>query len=160
MKKLIRLLGRKLRFILPTALVYLFVAAGSAFAQSATLTATVRVNPLKVKVITLKPVTVGEWFEIPVAVSNLDSETITKTVATIHGSPKLAIKGKRERIGNLDSGKETIIWLAKANRPGNFVIQVEVTGELSGEEISASDTTIIPAIGSLGAFFFRLIFGV
>ena len=148
--------------ILPIALVFLLVLARSSFAQTATLTATVHINPLKVEISPIGVIPIKKnWFEIPVVVSNLGSETITKTVVIVHSSPKFTIKGKKKKIGNLEPGmSKTIVWQAKANRPGNFIIQVEVTGELEGEEISASDTLTISTTGSLGAFFFRLIFGV
>ena len=81
------------------ALVCLLIAAGSAFAQSATLTATARVNPLEVEVIAPNGVTVGEWFEITANISNLGGETITKAYATIHTDPKLTVRGKKKKVG-------------------------------------------------------------
>ena len=162
MRKLFRLLGRKLRFVLPVALVCLLVAAGSAFAQSATLTATVRVNPLQVKVIAPGVVTVGEWFDISAKISNQGSDTVSKTTALMNTPSELKVRGKRKRIGNLAPGAtETVIWRARANQAGsNLVIQVNAQGFLDGEKISVSSSTIISATGSLGAFLLRLIFGV
>ena len=146
-------------FILPMALVCLLVVASSAFAQSATLTATVRGNPLEVEVVAPNTVVVGEWFEITADISNLGGETITKTYATIHTDPKLTVRGKKKKVGTLEAKQtKTITWLAKARSSGNFVISVQATGELAGEEISASDTTVIDIFTSspvwfLGSFF-------
>lgn len=145
--------------ILSIALAYLFGTAGSVLAQSAILIATVRVNPLEVEVIAPKSVMVGEWFEIKANISNMGGEIITKVYATIHTDPKLTVGGKRKRVGNLGAGQvETITWLAKARSSGVFVIYVQATGELAGEEISASDTLIVSATSSLGAFLLKLIF--
>ena len=148
-------------FILPMALVCLLVVAGSAFAQSVTLTATVRANPLEVEVIAPNTVVVGEWFEITADISNLGGETITKAYATIHKSPKLTVRRKKKKVGTLEAGQtKTITWLAKVRSSGNFIIYVEATGELAGEKISASDTDtmVVDIITSssvwfLGSFF-------
>lgn len=149
------------KIILLAAILASFLASsGSSFAQTATLTATVRLNPLKVKVIAPSSVAVGQWFEIKASISNLGSEMITKTVAVITASSGLAIKGKKKHIGNLGQGETIVVWQAKANSSGNFVVQVEATGNLAGEEISASDSTVISAISSLARFWLRLIFGV
>lgn len=147
--------------ILPIALVFLLVLARSSFAQTATLTATVRSNPLKVKISPIGVIpTEKRWFEIPVVVSNLGSETITETEVYLHSSPKLNVKQKKKKIGNLVKGKETIIWLAKATKPGNFIIQVEVVGKLAGEEISTTGSGVIniPSSSTVSFFssFFRL----
>ena len=162
MKKFFRPLGRKLRFILPMALVYLLVGVGSAFAQSATLTATVRVNPLKVKIIGPSSVSVGQWFDIKAEVSNLGTERISRAFATLSAHPEINIRGsERKNVGSLPSGgTKTIKWRVKADSSVNYVIIVEAKGNLAGEEIAASDTISISAFGSLGAFLFRLIFGV
>ena len=161
MKKLFRPLGRKLRFVLPVALVYLLAAAGSAFAQSASLTATVRVNPLKVEVTAPGVVTVGEWFEVTAAVSNQGDIAVSKASATINLHSGMRVRGLRKRLGNFASGEEKVVtWLVRAKNPGEYIIQVEVKGKLLGEEISASASDNISVTGSFGAFFFRLIFGV
>lgn len=147
--------------VLAGTLIYFFAAVGSVFAQSASLTATVQINPLEVEVAAQNIVTVGEWFEIKADISNLGEETVSKTTVLINTPSELRTRGRRKRIGNLAPGvTEAVIWEAMANRPGNFVIQVEATSELGGEKISASDSINISATGSLGAFFIRLIFGV
>ena len=162
MKIFFRPLGRKLRFILPMVLVYLLVGVGSAFAQSATLTATVRVNPLKVEVIAPNTVTVGKWFEIKAEVSNLGTERISRAFATLSAHPEINIRGsERKNLGSLPSGgTKTIKWRVKVDSLGNYIVTVEAKGILAGEEIFASDTIVIFTTDSLGAFFFRLIFGV
>ncbi|MCH7730640.1 hypothetical protein IID21_03895 [Patescibacteria group bacterium] len=148
-------------FVLPLALVCLFGAAGSALAQSATLTATVRVNPLKVEVTAPGVVTVGEWFDIKAEVSNLGTERISRAFATLNTSPEINVRGNvKKRFGSLPpGGTKTIKWRVKVDSPGNYIVTVEAKGNLAGEEIVASDTDTISATGSLGAFLFRLIFG-
>ena len=151
---------RKL-FILPIVIVFLLAAGSTAYAQSSTLTATVRPNPLEVEVFAPSNVSVGSWFDIKVEVSNLGTETLTNTSALISPPSELVVRGKRKRIGNLSPGAtQTITFRAMAKSSGNLLILVEATGKLAGEEISASDTTMISADGSLGAFLHRLIFGV
>lgn len=147
--------------VLPVALTCLLLAVNSVWAQTASLTATVRPNPLIVEIIAPSNVSVGQWFEIKADVSNLGTETISRTVATIYTPSEISVKGPKEKIGDLaGGGKKTVIWQAKANRPGSFIIQVEVTGELAGESISASDSPLISASSSaLANLWRRLIFG-
>lgn len=146
-------------FVLSVVLASLLVVPRLASAQTATLTATVRVNPLQLIVFEVNP-PVKEWFDIPVTISNLGTETITRVVATAHGSSKLSLKNKRKKIGNLEHGDTPVIWQAKTSKPGNFFVSIEVSGQLDGEEISASDSITVSAVGSLVARFFRLILGV
>ncbi len=150
---------RKL-FILPIVIVFLLAAGSTAYAQSSTLTATVRPNPLEVEVFAPSNVSVGSWFDIKVEVSNLGTETVTNTSALISPPSELVVRGKRKRIGNLSPGAtQTITFRARANSSGTLIVTVEVAGELAGEDILASDTTIISASGSLADFLRRLIFG-
>lgn len=130
-------------------------------AQSATLTATVRVNPLEIEVVAPDTVVVGEWFDIDVVVSNLGATTVKKTSVVVNKPSGLKVRANKKRIGDLAPGAtEIVTWRAKVNSPGGFVAVVEVSGKLDGEEISAFDSITISAIGSLAARFFRLIFGV
>ena len=149
-------------FVLPLALICLFGAAGFTLAQSTTLTATVRVNPLKVEVTAPGVVTVGEWFDIKAEVSNLGTERISRAFATLNTSPGINVRGsEKKNFGNLPSGKtKTIKWRVKVDSPENYIVTVEAKGNLAGEEIVASDTDMISATGSLGGFLFKLIFGV
>lgn len=147
--------------ILLIVLSFFLASVAASFAQTSTLTATVRVNPLKVEFIA--PPTsliVGRWTDIDATVSNSGTQEVTKTIVTLNASPGIKIRGKRKKVGNLFAGQtENLSWRIKANRQGEFVIQVEATGKLAGEDISVSDSTIISATGSLGAFLLRLIFG-
>ncbi len=146
---------------LPTVLVaVLLMVAAPVFAQSATLVATVRPNPLEVEISAPGSVPVGKWFEIKATISNQGSVAVTKTSAKIHKSSTLSIRGKKKRIGNLDPGSpQTITWQAKANQTGKFVILVEVEGVLEGEKISASNATVILATGSILLFWLGVLFG-
>lgn len=141
-------------FILPVVLVYLLVAAGFAFAQTASLTATVRINPLEVEIIAPSEVPVGEWFEIKAEVSNLGTERISRAFVTLNTSPEFNIRGsEKKNLGNLPSGKtKTVKWRVRVGSSGRYIATVEAKGNLAGEEISASDTTNISVAGSLGAF--------
>lgn len=142
----------------------LFEAAGTGIvhAQSSVVTATVRPNPLEVSVSAPGTVVVGKWFEVSADVSNLGSERIGQTVATLNTLSELQVRGNnRKGLGSLGSGQTKIArWQARANTSGNFVVQVEASGNLAGEQISSSNSVNISAIGSLGAFLFRLIFSV
>lgn len=135
--------------------------AGSAHAQSGVVSATVRPNPLKVSVLAPSSVVVGQWFDISADVANLGDDPITQTIVTLNSPREIKVKATREKIGNLAAHQTTtVIWQAKANVAGNFIITVEASGKLLGEPISSSDSAAITAAGSLGAFFLRLIFGV
>lgn len=141
----------------------LFVAAdtGVVHAQSGTVTATVRPNPLEVLVSPPGSVVVGQWFDINADIVNLGNQTISGTTATIQTPTEVTIKSPKKKIGNLAGGvTSTVTWRAKANSSGNFVIQVEASGNLAGEQISSSDSALISAVGSLGLFLLRLIPGV
>ncbi len=139
---------------------FLLVTGAAAYAQSASLSATVRVNPLEIEVIAPPDATVGQWFDIEAEVSNLGTETVSNASALISPPSELAVRGKRIRIGNMSPGAtETVIFRVMAKSSGTLIIHVEVSGKLAGEDISASDTTIVSAEGSLADFLRRLIFG-
>lgn len=141
----------------------LFVAAGfgSVHAQSGTVTATVRPNPLAVVVSVPGTVVVGQWFDTSANITNLGNQTISGTSATIQVPQEVTVRNPKKKIGNLAGGQtESVTWRAKANSPGSFVIQVEATGNLAGEQIFSSDSAIISAVNSLALFLLRLIPGV
>lgn len=139
----------------------IFMVAGPAFAQSATLVATVRPNPLQVKISIPSGVSVGQWFDISATIHNQGQETIKKTVAIIYTPIEMSVRGQKKQVGNLSGGQtKTLIWRVKANSSGEFIVTVEASGELAGEQITASDSTIVTVFGSLGAFLTRFIFGV
>lgn len=152
---------KTLGVIIISLLLFVPASFGSVYAQSGVVTATVRPNPLEVSVSAPPSVPVGQWFDISANVTNLGDLTITSTVATINASTELTVKGPKKKIGNLAGNQiKTVTWRAKANSSGNFVIQVEATGNLAGEQISSSDSVNIFAVGSLGHFLLRLIFNV
>lgn len=133
---------------------------GPAHAQSGVVSITVRPNPLKVSVFAPSGVSVGQWFEIKADITNLGSTTITKAMVTINSPGEVVVKGQKKRIGNLAGDQtETVTWRAKANSAGNFVIQVEAAGNLAGEQISSSDSTVVSVAESFAFFLFRLING-
>ena len=119
-------------------------------------------NPLKVSVSAPGPVVVGQWFDINANITNLGDQTITGTTATINVPAELTVKGqKKKKIGDFaGSQTKTVTWSAKANSAGTFVIQVDATGNLAGEQISSSGSVNISAVSSLGHFLLRLIAGV
>lgn len=142
-------------------LLFLFGGVSSVLAQSGTVTATVRPNPLKVTVSAPPTVQVGQWFDVTADISNLGSDTVAKATATIFTPTNMSVKGQKKKVGDVSGGQtKTVTWRAKANSPDTFVIQVEVTGDLLGEQISASGSAVIGATGSLARQFLRLIFGV
>ena len=136
------------------------ITAGPSFAQSSTLTATVRPNPLKVKITAPSNVGVGEWFDISAEVTNRGSEVITKTTTTLNSPRELRVRNKKRRIGNLAAGETiSLKWQAKAKNEGNFIVLAEASGRLAGEKISTSDSKIITADDSLILSLLRVIFG-
>jgi len=152
---------KKLRFTLPLVFVFFLSFVGYPFAQEGTVSATVRPNPLEVKLTFLSAIPVGEWFEVTAAVSNQGDIVVSKASATINLHSGMRVRGLRKRLGNFASGEEKVVtWLVRAKNPGEYIIQVEAKGKLLGEEISASDSANISVTGSLGAFLLRLIFGV
>lgn len=129
-------------------------------AQTGTVSATVRPNPLTVDISVPASVTVGQWFDVTADVANLGQETLTQTVVSLNTPGEIKVKNQRKKIGNLTAGTtQTLKWQAKANASGDFIIQVEATANLAAEQISSSDSQVISAVGSLGAFLLRLIFG-
>ena len=132
-----------------------------ALAQSGSVTATVRPNPLEVKVSAPSSVGVNEWFDIKVTITNKGA-AVTKTFAKIHTSSDLKLKtrGKKKRIGTLTTGKTKITWQAKANQGGNYVILVEVEGFLGTEKISADGSPVVEATDSILLSWFRTLFGL
>lgn len=152
---------RIIGIIVASLLILAVFGAGSVHAQSGVVTATVRPNPLEVTVSAPSTVTVGQWFDISADIANLGDQTITGTTATIHSPQEVAIKGgQKKKVGDLSGGlTKTVTWRAKATSTGSFVIQVEATGSLAGEQISSSDTTIISSVVSLGHRLLQLIFG-
>lgn len=148
-------------FFLPVlVLTTLLLVVTSSFAQSATLTATVKPNPLEVKVVAPNNVQVDKWFDIETQIINKGDAAIEKTFVTIHTPSELSVRGKKVRIGTLTAGGTTkVVWRAKAKEFGNFVVQVDVGGNLNGEKVSASDTTLISASDSILTLWLRRLFG-
>lgn len=128
-----------------------------ALAQSGSVTATVRPNPIEVKV-SAPPGGLGKWFSIEVTITNKGTASITKTFAKIHTSSEIKVRGKKKRIGTLTTGKTTLIWQAKANQGGNYVIQVDVDGFLGTEKISSSGSDLIIVTDSILLSWFRTLF--
>ncbi len=139
-------------------LMLLLASAGSALAQTAGVNATVKVNPLEVEIVSPNEVEFGQWFSLEVHVRNLGAEPVNNTTLEINGSQKISIRGrKRVNLGNLAANqKKLVTFQAKANTPGEYIIQVEVNGMLIGQEITASDTTVISSTGTLGMKFLFL----
>ncbi len=136
------------------------LAVTPAFAQTSNITATVRPNPLEVKVVTPSSVGVGKWFSIEVTITNKGVEPITKAFAKIHTSSALKTRGKKKRIGTLTGEETKLIWKAKANEAGNYVILVDVEGFLGDEQISSGDSTLVDATGSVLPSWLRSLFNL
>ncbi len=133
-------------------LMLLLASAGSALAQTAGVNATVRVNPLEVEIVSPDDVEFGQWFSLEVHVRNLGAEPVNNTRLEINGSQKISIRGRKKMIlGVLNSNqKEIVVFQVRANLPGEYVVQAEATGDQLGQEISASDATVISVTGTLG----------
>ncbi len=150
-------------FILPTLIFAAFIlTVAPAIAQTSNVTATVRPNPLEVEVSAPSPGGVGKWFSIEVTITNKGAGPVTKTFAKIHTSSDLKLKtrGKKKRIGTLISGQTKIIWQAKANQGGNYVIAVDVDGFLGTEKISSSGSDLIIVTDSILLSWLRAFFGL
>lgn len=148
-------------WLLPTALsAALVITASAVLAKTATLTATVRPNPLLVGITAPSHVPVDQWFEFSAIISNIGADPISRTVATIHTPSDIRVQRKRQHLGTLEPQQSpTITWQMLANNPGSFVIQVEATGNLLGESISATDSSTISAVDSAILTVLKLIFG-
>ena len=152
---------RTLWVIAASLLLFVASSLGSVYAQNSIVTATVRPNPLEVSVSAPGTVVVGQWFDINADIVNLGNQTITQTTATIHSSTAITIKSSKKKIGDLAGGQtKAVTWRAKVNSSGTFIIQVDASGNLAGEQISSSDSVIISAVNSLALFLLRLIPGV
>ncbi len=130
-------------------------------AQTASLVATVRTNPLEVKVTALHPVSVGERFKVEATVSNLGKSKIKKTRVEIFLNSGLGLKGKSERkLGViLAENSKTASWRVTAEKTGEYVISVEASGieEETGDLVKASDTTMVIVEVQNSASFWTLI---
>lgn len=150
-----------MRWLLPTALsAALVITASAVLAKTATLTATVRPNSLLVEITTPSRVPVDQWFEFSAIISNIGTDPISRTVAIIHTPGDIHVQRKRQRLDTLEPQQSpTITWQMLAKNPGSFVVQVEATGNLLGESISAADSSAISAVDSAILTALRLIFG-
>lgn len=150
---------RTLGVITISLLLFVAVGTGVVRAQSGVVTATVRPNPLAVVVSAPGTAVVGQWFDISANITNLGNQNISSTVATVHSPTEVTIKGgQKKKIGNLAGGQtKTVTWRAKASSSGKFVIQVEASGNLAGEQISSFDSTVISAVGFLAHLLLRII---
>ncbi len=152
---------KKIFITFPLVLVLFLSFTGHSFAQEGTVSATVRPNPLEVNLTFPSAVPVGEWFEVTAEVSNKGDLGISKVSASLDVSSGISVRGKKKRLGNLAAGEKKVVkWMIKVRRPGNYVAQAEAKGILLGEDILALDSSNTTALGSLGGFFFRLIFAV
>ena len=152
----------KFLYLPMVAFIAVSLAVVPAFAQTSNVTATVRPNPLEVEVSAPSPGGVGKWFSIEVTITNKGIAPITKTFAKIHTSSDLKLKtrGKKKRIGTLTTRQIKLIWQAKANEGGNYVVQVEVEGFLEGEKISSGNSALIVATGSVLPSWLRYLFNL
>lgn len=135
-------------FILSILLTYLFAIGGIVYAQSASLIATVHVNPLEVEIILPGNVEIGEWFKITAIIINHGSEKIKHNRVSIYPPPEVSVRGSNEKgVGILrPGGTRTISWWIRVDSPSANFVLIEVVGTLLGEEVSASDTVSIPII--------------
>lgn len=149
---------KKSRTVIKTILV-LSLVLGSLFswllpkpnqvsAQTASLVATVRLNPLEVEVFAPSFVRVGEQFRVRATVSNLGGRKIKKTKAAISFSDSgLDIRGKSEqKLGVIPVTESKLAsWRVTARETGNYVILVEASGieEETGNLVEASESTIV-----------------
>lgn len=151
---------RKLLTPILAAVAFLFVSAMPASSQSSLVTITVRPNPLKVEISAPGSVAVGEWFKIVAAVTNHGNERIRRNRASINPSAGLSIRGSNKKgVGNLRPDEtKTVTWWARVDSPGvKVVLLVEVVGTISGEEISTSDTVLIPTTTTLALLWKRFL---
>ncbi len=147
------------RWLLATLFSALVLAAGSALASSSLLTATVRPNPLFVTIDAPANVLIGQWFEVSADVLNRGGDAIERSRTTLHAPRDVQVKRKQKRIGDLTAGETTTItWQARARNSSTFILLVEATGNLSSEEISASDSAVVSATDSFALTVFKQLF--
>ena len=126
------------------------------WAQTASLVATVRINPLEVEVTAPSPVILGERLKVEVIVKNLGETKIKKTRVEIFLDPGLSLKRNPVRkMGVIpEKGSKTASWRVTAEEMGSHVILVEASGieEEGGDLVEASGTIIVKVMEELPLF--------
>lgn len=113
---------------------------------SSVVTAWVTINPLEIELIALKKAKVDRVFIIKAKIENKGKEQIDQAEAQIFLPEELKlIRGdEKQEIGLLSpETKKFIFWSAKGEKPGNYIISVKVIGKLTGNLLSAEDSTMI-----------------
>lgn len=126
---------------------WFFSSPSQTFSQTATLVATVRINPLKVKVEAPSSVSVGQRFKVKAIVSNLGETKIKQAKAEIFLPQGLALKGNPEqKLGAILPNKsKTASWQVIAEVTGGYVILVKASGveEKTGDLVEAEGTVTV-----------------
>lgn len=143
----------KILLVLPLVVGLVFTGQSQVLAQSASLVATVRVNPLKVEVTTTSPVSVGQRFKVQAIINNLGQTRIKQAKAEIFLPPGLSFKGNSEQnLGViLPNNSKTASWQIIAETPGDYFILVYASGieEETGGLVKAEGTTPVIVTNSL-----------
>lgn len=127
-------------------------------AQTASLVATVRINPLEIEVDTPRLVSVGERFKVEAIVKNSGETKIKKTKVEIFLSPGLNLKGNSKRkLGIiLAEDSKTTSWWVAPEKTGNYLIVVNASGieEETGGLVEASGSaTLMVEVQDSGGFW-------
>lgn len=131
------------------------MAYSAVITDSATLTTTVRVSPLRVDLVIPSNVSVEKWFEIKAIISNPDTEKIRETRVILDKSHEIEVADEQNYlVGDIKPGEtRTVIWKAEAEKPGRFIVQVNTMGEIDDGQVFASNSAFISA-GFLSAMQF------
>lgn len=110
---------------------WFFAQESPVSAQTASLVATVSVNPLTLDLFAPASVSQGDSFKLRVEIGNLGQSKIEKVKASIFIDSGLIVRGKEEKKAGTIQGEsqKTVAWRIKAvGDPTVYIIQVEVRG--------------------------------
>ena len=124
-------------------------AAVPFFAQASffdIIRALVTINPLKLDVTAPAEAEIDKVFKVEAVATNKGKDTILNAEAKIFLHPGLILlkKDPIQKMGVIVGEKEKkVSWSVKGDSTGNYIILVEVSGELRGEPLSADGTAQI-----------------
>ena len=144
---------------------WFFSGQSQVLAQTASLTATVSINPLGLELSAPSSVSQGDSFKLKAKIGNLGQSKLQKVEATIFINSGLIVRGKEEKKAGTIKGEsqKTATWQIKAQEAGHYLIIVDVSGKVAetGDLVTISHSfkvTVSPQtslLSRLTRFLFR-----
>jgi len=129
---------------------WLFSSQSQVFAQTASLVATVSINPLTLELYAPTTVVQGDSFKLKAEIGNRGQSKVQKVEATIFTDSGLIVRGKEtKKVGMIKGGdQKDAAWRIKAQEPGFYLITIEVRGKVAetGDWATKSRTTKVTVI--------------